>query len=306
MRPDRQTLLHDFTTGGALLRGETRVDSDHLMTGSLSLLFKNREKCAPRGIQDGLGQMMVLDHIGESQVFYREMLVALRVLLGRLEMKITALTGNLEMGLRCVPGRLPTAMRPFFPAGQRTLLLSERLLRGTEETGIGNSCTLRVRQKRLQPHIDADIRVRAIARQMLSLGGGFAHNEGIPMSIRTQDKVDRPGCSLYGSMQLDLERPPYLGRHHQVLPILMKRSIFPILPQLERVPSIGRFEARKANLFAQFLTGKKAFEGFTESISQHLDGGCGHMLPTLSFEQLGQVVLGRERAFVRILYFDRL
>ena len=110
MRTDRQTLPHDFTTCVALLRGEARVDSDHLMTSSLSLLFKNREKCAPRGIQDGLGEMMVLDHIGESQVFYREMLVALCVLLGRLEVEITALTRDLEMRLRHIFCRFPTSV----------------------------------------------------------------------------------------------------------------------------------------------------------------------------------------------------
>ena len=86
----------------------------------------------------------------------------------------------------------------------------------------------------------------------------------------------------------------------------MQRGIFPILSQLERMPTVWRFETRKANLLAQFLAGKKAFEGLTESISQHLDRGRGHMLPTPPFEQLGQVVLGGERAFVRILYFDRL
>ena len=72
----------------------------------------------------------------------------------------------------------------------------------------------------------------------------------------------------------------------------MQIGIFPILSQLERMPTVWRFETRKANLLSQFLTGKKAFEGFTESISQHLDGGRWHMLPTLSFEQLGQIVLG--------------
>src|SRR5207247_11456725 len=111
------------------------------------------------------------------------MLVALRVLLGRLEMKITALTGNLEMRLCGVLGRLPTAMRPFFPAGQRTLLPSERLLRGTEETGIGNSCTLRVRQKRLKPHIETDIRARAHPRPKLGWWPGRPDKEGTPTPI---------------------------------------------------------------------------------------------------------------------------
>jgi len=110
MRTDRQTLPHDFTTCVALLRGEARVDSDHLMTSSSSLLFKNREKCAPRGIHDGFRQMVILHHPINVQVFYRNMMVALRVLLGRLEVEITALTRDLEMRLRHIFCRFPTSV----------------------------------------------------------------------------------------------------------------------------------------------------------------------------------------------------
>ena len=50
-----QTLLDARTTAAAFLCREARGHSDNLMTGSLSLIFKNAEKRAPTGVMNASG-----------------------------------------------------------------------------------------------------------------------------------------------------------------------------------------------------------------------------------------------------------
>ena len=64
----RQALVHDLTACVSFLRGEARIDSDHSMTSSSSLLFKDIEKCAPTGVKDALCQGMILDHVEKLSI----------------------------------------------------------------------------------------------------------------------------------------------------------------------------------------------------------------------------------------------
>jgi hypothetical protein len=91
MGSHRQTLLHDLSTFEALLRGEARIDSYHLMTSTCSLLFKKSEKCAPTSIHDALGQGMILDHVENDQVLNSDHVVLFRVLFGSLIVVIPSL-----------------------------------------------------------------------------------------------------------------------------------------------------------------------------------------------------------------------
>ena len=114
MGSHRQTHLHDLTTLVAFLRGETRVHSDDLMSSTLSLDFKYVEERAPRGVHDALGQMVILDHIGNLQVLYGNVVIVCSVRLGRLVVKIPPLPGDLEMRLRRAPRSFTASMRPLF------------------------------------------------------------------------------------------------------------------------------------------------------------------------------------------------
>ena len=84
MGPHRKRFLYNLATPVTLLRGETRVDSDHLMTSSLSLLFKDIEERAPTGIHDAFCQAMILDHVENSQLLNRNHLVLFDIAFGRL------------------------------------------------------------------------------------------------------------------------------------------------------------------------------------------------------------------------------
>src|SRR5712691_3701915 len=82
MRTDRQTLLHDFPALVTFLTGETRVHSYDLMTSSCSLLFKNVEELPPRGVENALRQMMVLDHVGHLKVFHGNVVILFSIPFG--------------------------------------------------------------------------------------------------------------------------------------------------------------------------------------------------------------------------------
>ena len=63
---NREGLLNQLPTRATCLGRETRVDSDHTMTSSLSLLSEDSEKRAPTGVHDALRQVMVLDHLVDT------------------------------------------------------------------------------------------------------------------------------------------------------------------------------------------------------------------------------------------------
>jgi hypothetical protein len=48
--------------------------------------------------------------------------------------------------------------------------------------------------------------------------------------------------------------------------ILVQIDIFTILPQLDGMPLVALFEARKATFQSKLFAGKKPFEGFGEAI----------------------------------------
>ena len=110
MRPNRKGLLNKLPTVAICLCGEARVDSDDLMTGSLSLIFKKSEKRAPGGVHDAFCEMMVFDHAVDVQVLDGNVMILVGVLLSRLEVKITALTCDLEMRLGSIAGGLTASL----------------------------------------------------------------------------------------------------------------------------------------------------------------------------------------------------
>ena len=136
---------------------------------------------------------------------------------------------------------------------------------------------------------------------MLSLRLRLADNEGVPVSIRPMQQMTGVRSSFQWTMELDLEGGPKLLGDGQMLPIGGKREVRFVLPQLDRVPAIGGFEAREATLRTEFFPGKEAFERFIQAICEYLDGRSGHMGSTSSFEASGQIVLQQERAVLLIV-----
>jgi hypothetical protein len=306
MSSHRQALLHDLPTLVTLLAGETRAHSNHLMTSSCSLLFEDVEKCAPTGVQDGFGKVVVLDHVAYRQVFYHDTMIALRIGLGGLEMMITSLPIDLQMRLGSIMGRLAPPMTAFLAAAQLTLLPSQSFLRSAIEARILNAVTITIGEKGFEPNVKTNISMLTHRGKMVRSGFGFTHDQGIPMSISPQDQMDCLGRALHGAMQLDLEEVSQLLGDNEVFLVLMEIAIFPILAQLNRVPAVRFLEAGETDpRDVLLLSCKKALERLTQTISQHLNGG-GRNMCALSLESRFQVILAWEGAFSLILRLDGL
>ncbi len=300
----RQTLLHDFPTCVAFLRGEARVHSDYLMTSSCSLLFKNSEECAPASVHDALCQGVILYHVENTQLLNRDHLIVLSVLFGCLIMKVTALTAHFEMGLRRAASSFTASVTAFLTSAQLALLTSQGSLTRAIETWIINGVACAIGQKGLQPYIDADVRMSAFRWSMFMLWLRLTDNEGVPMAVSPMDEMNSLRSTLYGAMQLDLEGFTDLSRNMQMLVISIQPHIAAcaILAQLDRVPAVRLLETRETHIRNTQLTGcEKPFERFRETISQHLNCGGRHMLTTTAFELCCQIILRGERASFSIL-----
>ena len=153
MGTHRERFLYDLATFEALLRGKVRVHSNHLMTSSCSLLFKDVEECAPTGVHDALCQGMVLYHVEHVKLLNGDYLVLFGVRFGRFEMEITALPRDLEMGLRRATSSFPAAMTALLASAQLALLASQGFLRGAIVARVLNRVALTIGEKgRETPH----------------------------------------------------------------------------------------------------------------------------------------------------------
>ena len=79
--------MDNFTTMETFLTGETGVHSNDLMCSTRSLNGENIEECAPTGVHDRFGEMMVFHHIGDDKIFYNNTLISLSIGLGRFEIR---------------------------------------------------------------------------------------------------------------------------------------------------------------------------------------------------------------------------
>jgi hypothetical protein len=210
------------------------------------------------------------------------------------------------MGLRGTPRGFTAAMTPLRASAHRTLLTPESLLRCAIVTRVLNRVPFTISKEDFQTHVNADIRMITSTWLMLCLWLRLTDDQGIPMSIGTQDKMDRLRCSLKGAVQFDLEKVSDLLWDNEVFLLLMQGTIFPILSQLDGMPAMWLLETRKPDTGdSMFLGRNKAFERFRQAISQHLDG-CGRDMFPLPFESGFQIILAGERPIMLIRSLDGL
>ena len=196
MSPNTQRLLNQLPTLATCLCREARIHSDHTVTSSFSLVSENIEKRAPTGIHDALCQVMIFHHVVDRELLDRNMVRVRGVLQSHFVVEITALPGNLEMGLSRVTSSFAASVTAFLASAHLTLFAPQSALRRPIKARVGDKVAITISQEGLQAHINADIRMRTGGRCMVGSGLAFTHYEGVPMTVRTMDKVNRLGRSL--------------------------------------------------------------------------------------------------------------
>ncbi len=305
MRTDAQGLLDDLTTPIAFLRGIARVHSDHLMSSTCSLGFEDIEERAPRGIHDAFCEMVVLDHAVNVQLLNGNMLIGLGILPGNLIVKVPALPLDLEVSLCGAPCSFPSPRAPLVPTGYGALLTPKRLLLLAVVVRIVDCTSFGVRQEGLQPNIDPNSRVLTHHCSMLCMRLNLTDNQGIPMPIGSMHEVSRLRCPFKRMMQFDFDRTTQFLGDDKMLPTRGKLEVHFMLSELNGVPSIRLFEPGEPYIRNAQLTGsKKALEGLTQAIREHLDRGSRHVFPSATGKLLVQIVLRQERAILLILCLE--
>jgi len=259
-----QRLLHNLPTWVAFLRGETRIHSDYLVSGTCSLNLKNVEKRAPTGVHDAFSKVMVLDHIGDLKVLNGNALIAFSIRLRCLKVMISTLPIDLQVGLRNVTRALAFAMRTLLTSAKRALLAPQGSLRRAIEAWVLNRIAFTIGQKGRETHVNADIRMLAGTRKVGSQWLSLTDDESIPVFISPQDQMHSFRSAFNRAMHLDLQGFPQLLRDNEVLLLLMQIAIFAVLPQLDGMPPVRSLETGETHIGnTMLLGGKKAFERCT-------------------------------------------
>ena len=116
-----QRLAHSVAALTAILRRVRRIHFDHLATGAFSLVRQDRKELTPSGVTDALGEMMILHHPFDIQIFDGSYVKLAHDVECRLMVKIRALAGNLPMFLceklnRLAPAIASLACPARYPA----------------------------------------------------------------------------------------------------------------------------------------------------------------------------------------------
>jgi hypothetical protein len=101
MPPNGQALLHELPTvrPRTPLAGERGIDCNHSLPGSYRLESKDGQEHAPPRIRDALGEMVVLDHVSDPQIFMIDHIVGLDKRGGLLVVEIAPLAGDVLLRL---------------------------------------------------------------------------------------------------------------------------------------------------------------------------------------------------------------
>jgi hypothetical protein len=217
------------------------------MSSPFSLGFKNSEELSPPCIINAFREVMVFDHGVNLQVLNNNGVMGFSVLFGYLEMKVTSLPLNLQMGLGRIACSLAPSSAALLASAKSTLLVSEGSLTLAIRAWVLDRVPFGVSQEDFQPNIKADVRMGAFRMCVLCLGLCFTHDEGIPVPISTMNEVNRLGLAFKRAMQLDLEEMTKLLGHNEVFLVLMHIAVFPLLSELDRMPTVRLLETWEAN-----------------------------------------------------------
>lgn len=134
--PDRQRLSHDLATFKAPLRCKTRRYFDDSRPSFFRFEREYVDESRPARVGDGAGEIAVLEHVLDPEIFDSDEGVALYILPSRLVGVVLTLACDLEMLLGCLLGRFPAAVGTLLPSGALALRSPQSLGCSLETAGV--------------------------------------------------------------------------------------------------------------------------------------------------------------------------
>lgn len=152
----REVFWNDRSAPGAYLACVPGVNQYHPPTGFFRLVCEDAEKIPPTCIGDTLGKTVVLDHVLDMKTFCYDCAVFVDEFARQLVVKVAADVSHLQMFSVQERGSLPAPAAALLPTGYLLLGFNQARFGLPQKAGVVNELTIGGRQKRLQPHIDAN------------------------------------------------------------------------------------------------------------------------------------------------------
>ncbi len=156
MRAHTQRLFHERSTVRALLAGEMGRDCNDWNVMQNPIVVHPLEENPPSSIMDALCQVMIANHIADLKVFIGNQVVRRDKRVCLLSGKILTLPLHFQIALCQRLSGLFAVLTSLFLSGELSMQTLELLFRFAKVSRVLNGVALRVGQKSLESHIDAD------------------------------------------------------------------------------------------------------------------------------------------------------
>ena len=173
----RQVLRHYLTAARTFLACMVGFHFFKLLAGAFSLALQFQSKTTPPRVGYALGEVMVLEHVGNGQVLYSDFIASFKDAVRCLKLKILALIRYMFMAA----GHNFALFRPAFTSllapCKYPLMFAKFLFICPIVARVGDVFTVRINDKRVQPDINAKCGIHTGT----STGAGTStHDCGIP------------------------------------------------------------------------------------------------------------------------------
>lgn len=200
MDPFRQGLGDMRSASGASLRRISGVHQHHFPPSIFCFGLKDVDELTPTGVTDALGQGMVPNHVGYSEVFSSNEATAFHQHVSSLVMEVTTGIPDTLMLPSQDMDSLASAIATLPSARDPLLGLDQCGLGPAQETGVRDLFPIAGGQEALQSHIDTDSLKSGRQWDSFNLTG----EHGVPPATLPLDG-QRLGGALQGAVQLNLD-----------------------------------------------------------------------------------------------------
>jgi hypothetical protein len=263
--PHRQReMQRDLSTGMTRSRCVGGIDEHHFTASVCSFAGEVCSEQAPSGIEDAFGQMMILDHVTDTQVFDRHTVVCREQPMAHFVEDIPTLVGNVLMLPLQHHHGLAAILSPLGPPGNPALGDTQPPLCSPVAGRMGHMLAIAGGDERRQPDIEANFTACRCQWCWANVAG--------------EDRVPLPGFAGESQRLHRVWQPPVPPDSHTAYAgdfqaASINLEAVPCFFEAKAFETVFAFEARIPRLFPGFHTTEEGLKRFIEV----LDNGLQHM-----------------------------
>ena len=263
----RERFLDNRTAPGAFLACIVGFDFRKLLAGTFSLALQFQSKATPPCIRDALSEVMVLEHVLNLEVLNSYFVAPFKDRMCRLKLKVFPLVRNVFVATGNSITLFRSTFASFLTSREYLLMSSKFLFRFTEMAGVRDLFAVRINDKGVKPHINAECRLNGDFNRVWNLNDDC----GVPTGRLLGDgqclNFAVGQWSMVSNLQVSDFRDNYTGK----LPMDIANQIVRQVTKGHRpIPSFA-FEAWEARFTTCFDTAKECFVCFIQTANRILE-----------------------------------